>query len=400
MRQTTQGVLVQRLGLGWWPGRDRMTPLGLLVSVAAGLVLIKAVLYVAAAHLHGGAEQALCQWDCEWYVHTIRHGYDPEPRLRANSDLSNWAFFPLYPILGRLVRLVTGLSAFWSGTAVSMMAFAAFAVLSVPYRALTRREADQATWLTLLMVYPFSLYYFMVYTESLYLLLILLVLLAVRVGNFSGACVATSLAAATRPTGILVIPYLVAEGAWRAREAFRRGLVPSARLRVLADIALPLAIAPLGLVCYMAYLYHLLGDPLAFSHAQLSWDRVFVNPVKLLYWSLLKDDWRYLLDPVMPPSRDYCSLFVFVAAAACLWLAWRRLFLEAWLLGSTVLLALATSVESMPRYVMANPVFLLVVGDAVGLIRSRVARTGLAVASVFLQGFLLSQWMIGSTLLM
>ena len=99
-------------------------------------------------------------------------------------------------------------------------------------------------------------------------------------------------------------------------------------------------------------------------------------------------------------GKDHCSLFVFVAAAACLWLIWRRLFLEAWLLGSTVLLALTTSVESMPRYVMANPVFLLVAGDVIDRIQSRRARIGLAAASVLLQGFLLSQWMISSTLLM
>ena len=400
MRQTTQAVLIRGTGLRRGLGRDHIPALGVLVGVVAGLVLIKGLLYVAAAQLYGGTEHALCQWDCEWYVHTITDGYDPEPRLRPNTDLSNWAFFPLFPVLGRLVRLVTGLSAFWSGTAVAVLAFAGFAVLSVPHRALSRRDADQTTWLTLLMVYPFSLYYFMVYTESLYLLLTLLLLVAVRIGNLSGACVATSLAAAARPTGILALPYLVAAGAWRARVAFRRGLAPSARSRILGDIAFPLAIAPLGLVCYMVYLYHLLGDPLAFSHAQLSWDRVFLNPLKLLYWALLKDDWGYLLDPAMPPSKDYCSLFVFVAAAACLWLMWRRLFLEAWLLGSTVLLALMTSVESMPRYVMANPVFLLVVGDVVDRIRPRAARAGRAAASVLLQGFLLSQWMIGSTLLM
>ena len=400
MRQATQAVLIRRISLRRRLGRDQIPALGVLAGVVAGLVLAKGLLYVAAAQLYGGTEHALCQWDCEWYVHTIAAGYDPEPRLRPNTDLSNWAFFPLFPMLGRLVGLATGLSAFWSGTAVAVLAFTGFAVLSVPYRALTRKDADQTTWLTLLMVYPFSLYFFMVYTESLYLLLTLLLLLAVQVGTFSGACVATSLAAATRPTGILAIPYLAAEGAWRARGAFRRGLTLSARSRILGDIAFPLAIAPLGLVCYMVYLYHLLGDPLAFSHAQLSWDRVFLNPLKLLYWSLLKDDWRYLLDPVMPPSKDYCSLFVFVAAAACLWLTWRRLILEAWLLGSTVLLALTTSVESMPRYVTANPVFLLVVGDVIGRIRPRAARAGLAAASVLVQGFLLSQWMIASTLLM
>ena len=393
------GDRLQRMTVRGVRARVRTLGAGLL-GLVVGLVLVKFLLYAAAAQLFGGTEHALCQWDCEWYVHTIKTWYDPEPRLRPGDDMANWAFFPLFPLLGRVLGLATGLSAFWSGTVVSLLCFTGFAVVSTRYRALTRPRTSPRAWVVLLIVYPFSLYFFMVYTESLYLLLTVLLLLSVRMRDFSGACVTTSLMTAARPTGVLAIPYLVVEAAWRARKAFRRGLASSARVRILANIAFPLALAPLGLALYMAYLYWLTGDALAFSHAQASWQRQFLNPLKSLYWSLNKDDWRYLLDPEMPQSKDYASCYVFVAAAACLWLLTRGLFLEVWLLGATVLLALTTSVDSMPRYVMANPVFLLALGDAADRIRPRSVRAGLAAAGVLLQGFLLYEWFIGSTLLM
>lgn len=372
---------------------------GWMLGLIAGLTLVKLLLYVAAAQPFGGAH-VLCQWDCEWYVHTIKDWYDPEPRLQPATDLANWAFFPLFPLLGRILRAVTGLSAFWSGTAVAILCFAGFATLSSRYRALTRPQARPVPWIVTLIVYPFSLYFFMVYTESLYLLLTVLLLLSVRTRDFTGACVATGLATATRPTGVIAIPYLLVEGAWRARTAFRRGLDLATRTRIVADIAFPLALAPLGLICYMAYLYWLTGDTLAFSHIQVAWSRILLNPLKMLYWSLLKNDWNLLLDPEAPQSKAYAASFAVVAGLSCLWLLWRGLFLEMWLLGATVLLALTTSVDSIPRYVTANPVFLLVVGDLVDRVGSRPARIGLAVASILLQGFLLRLWFARSSALM
>lgn len=371
-----------------------------VLGLIAGLTLVKLLLFVAAAQPFGGAEHALCHWDCEWYVHTIRDWYDPEPRFRATNDLANWAFFPLFPLLARAVRAVTELDAFWSGTAVAVLCFAGFAAVSTRYRALTRPQARAVPWIVTLIVYPFSLYFFMVYTESLYLLLTVLLLLSARSRDFTGACVATGLATASRPTGVVAIPYLIVEGAWRARGAFRRRLEPAARLRILVDVAFPLALAPLGLACYMAYLYWLTGDALAFSHAQASFERTLINPLKMFYWSLLKDDWHSVLNPHASQSKAYAASFVIVAGLACLWLLRSGRFLEAWMLGAMVLLALPTSVDSMPRYVTANPVFLLVVGDLVDRIRSRSVLVGLAVASVLLQAFLLHQWFITSTLLM
>jgi hypothetical protein len=372
-----------------------------LAALVTGLALIKLAIYVAAAQPYGGAERGLCEWDCHWYTHTIQNGYDLAPRLYIVKDFVNWAFFPLFPLLGRGLMAISGLDAFWSGTAVSILCYLAFALLSCQYRSLTRGpEARNVPWIVLLTVYPFSIYFFTVYSESTYLLVTILFLLAAQYRNVIGASVAICLLSIVRPTGIIALPYIAIERLWHARLAFRPRLTFGDRARVLADSAFPLAIAPLGLACYMAYLYWLTGDALAFSHAQLAWDRTFSNPIKNVYWALLKNDWYYLFRSNIQTTQAYSASFAILAGLVCLWLLLRRRALEAWLLGATVILAVATSMMAVPRYVMANPVLLLVAGDVMDLVRPRAVRIVLALACIGVQAFLLYTWYIQSDLLL
>lgn len=381
------------------PATGRRLTMELAGAIFAG-ILLKSAIYLLLSLGHGGPTHAYCQWDCEWYVHTIRNGYDPEPRLRPVFDYANWAFFPLYPMLARLLRAITGISAFWSGTAISIGCFAAFAVLSCRYRAITRPGRSQLRWIVLLLVYPLSLYFFVPYTESLYLLVTILLLLAVEARDATGAGVVTALTTAARPTGVTVIPYLMAERAWFLRTAFQPGLDRATRLRIVADAAFPLAIAPLGLAGYMVYLYWLTGDALAFSHVQVAWGRQFINPLKTIYWNLFKPEWGYMLDPDAPQSKGYGLIWVVLSGLACLWLLIRRRFLETWVLATTVVLALTTSLASIPRYVTANPAFLLAVGDLGDRIVSRPLRVGLAMLCIMLQVVAVFGWFRHSTLLM
>ncbi len=377
-----------------------------LVGLIAALIVAKFLIYVVVSQSFGGAHQALCKWDCEWYVHTIRDSYDPEPRFYTSGDFGlhfdyvNWAFFPLYPMLARVFRLATGIGAFWSGTVVSILCFFAFSVLSCTYRVLTRPHTSHSIWIVTLFVYPFSIYFFIPYSESCYLVLTLAVLYYSWLQKFSAAGAATALLTATRPTGVLVIPYLAMESVVQGRAALQRGMSLATRTRILTDAFFPLALAPLGLACYMVYLYWLTGDALAFSHVQVAWNRQLMNPLKAFYWGLMKGDWASAVNSSAGPSQTYAAACVVLAGAACLWLLSRGLFLEMWLLGSTVLLASTTGLLSMPRFVTANPVVLLVVGDLADRIRPRALRVALALAAVALQGFVLLQWFARSMQLM
>ncbi len=294
---------------------------------------------------------------------------------------------------------VTLLSGFWSATAVAALCFIGFAALSVHYRRLTRPGGNDLTWIVLLLVYPYSLYFVVPYSESTYLLVTILLLLAVNARAWLGAGLATALLTATRPTGVLAIPYLALAALWRERASFRPGRIAE-NLPRLAHLLLGLAVMPLGIGLYMAYLYWLTGDALAFEHVQAVWGRTFANPVKTLCWELAVNDWSVLLHAEGPESRSYDVVWAIPAALGCVWLLLRRLPFEAWLLGSAAVLALGSGSISLPRIIAANPVFLLLVGDVADQIRSRPLRAVLALLCVGLQAVLLHRWMLGSRLMM
>jgi hypothetical protein len=302
-------------------------------------------------------------------------------------------------MLGRAVMLVTALDSFWSGTFVAVLCFVAFALLSFRYRALTRPEGKPVTWAVLLLVYPFGFYFLLPYTESLYLLLTLAVLWCARRGAMDVAGLATGLLTATRPTGVVAIPYLAVQLLWRARALFRPEPAPRARLALLGKVLFPLALMPLGIVVYMIFLYWLTGDALAFSHVLAAWDKGLRDPLREFYWALAANDWDLTVQGV-GVSVSYNACFAIPAALGVVWLLWRRLPFEAWLLGCTAALALSAGATSLARYVAANPIMLLVAGDVADRVHSRAARVTLVVLCLALQAFLVHRWYLQSALVM
>lgn len=43
-------------------------------------------------------------WDAEWYKEMTEAGY----KFPRSTGMANWAFFPLYPMICRAVRIITG----------------------------------------------------------------------------------------------------------------------------------------------------------------------------------------------------------------------------------------------------------------------------------------------------
>lgn len=203
-------------------------------------------------------------WDAGWYGAIVREGY----AFHADK-VSNVAFFPLYPLLVKLVGTIMP----WmiAGYVVSNVAFL---VAALVLRRLVlvdrddRRRADRVVWF--LMVSPVSFFFSVFYTEGLFLCLTVLMFYHARRRRWWLAALFVMLAGATRSLGVLLaipllVEYLAARGGdWRG--AWRR---------VRWDICW-LALAPLGLLAYMAYLQWAFGDPLAFSHASAFWNRRFV----------------------------------------------------------------------------------------------------------------------------
>ncbi len=285
--------------------------------------------------------ESFSRWDSLHYLDIAWGGY------RA-SDPSSPAFFPLFPVMVRLVGEITrfndppGLYAM-----AVVVANVALFVAAVELVQLARLDFDDATasragWY--LLVFPTSFFLSAAYGESLFLALSLGAMLACRRARWWQAGLLGGLAALTRPFGVLIILPLIIE-AWQQRAErpmWRSGVA-----------MLPIPLAFLG---YMAYLGFQFGDPLAFLNAQSDWDRSLMAP-----WDTIG---RFLDGPFELNSGphslvDFAFMLLAVILAALSWKLLRRSY--AVYITALVLFPLMTgSLVSFPRFVLTFfPMFLV-----------------------------------------
>jgi hypothetical protein len=315
-----------------------------LAALILALLAVRLGLYALAA---GYLPANLCRWDCAWYLHTAQAGYDLVPSTAPGTySQANWAFFPAFPLGIRALAAVMPYDV--AGFVLANACLALFVLLAALYWRRQRGEPGSAALVAFLLAFPYGLYFSIPYTESLYAALVMAVFLLLGSRRYFAASLVLSLLVATRLTGILLWPVLAV--------ALLR---PTARRRgVLLDAALPLAIAPLGLFAFMAYLHAHMGDGLAFLHVQTGWYRRTEMPVFVLLHGLLHFDLGNLFS-VKTQSVFFSMLCALAGLGLSAWLYIRRRFVEAWFLGMSVLVPLAAGPVSLQRYVLANPVFLL-----------------------------------------
>ncbi len=325
-----------------------------LALLTLALVAARIGVYALIAHPFGGLASAMCQYDCGWYVRLAADGYQSDSQWDTLGPVPNWAFFPLYPILLRIVTLLSQLRGEAAGLILSNLLFVGFVLASAVYLRRTRPGLNLVFWALFAVLFPFGFTFSAVYTEGLFALLTIAVLLALQDRRLLLAGLLTALLCATRPTGVLMIPIVLAHCAnlaWQARAT------PD-RLGVLGKALLPLAIAPLGLSLFMLYQFIVIGDAMAFNHVQLLWGREWVGPIANLTRAFTDWDWQRMTTIHGDASRSYAASWALIGLLVAGVLAWQRRWAEAYLLAASVLLPLSTAMHSLPRFVATNPFFL------------------------------------------
>ena len=322
----------------------------LIWRIALFIFLFLAIKYVPLQKnfLGGGMENYLkapwlwawANFDGEHYLSIAQKGY----------GFGEQAFFPIYPLF---IKFLGGWV--WSGLVISHVSF--FLALLGLYKLvkLDFSESFSKTAIILLLLFPTSFYFGSVYTESLFLMLSVWSFYFVRQGKWIMAGLIGSLASATRPIGILLLPVLVAEY-FSSKNKFK---IDEWSLMYLLLI-------PLGLFLYMYYLKFTTGDWLYFFHSLPSFGEqrssypVLLPQVFYRYFFKILPALNFSYFPVL--FTTYFELLVAIAFSIFSVIGFFKLRLSyaMYLALGYLVPTLSGSFSSLPRYVLVIfPAFIL-----------------------------------------
>jgi Gpi18-like mannosyltransferase len=284
------------------------------------------------------------QWDARHYLFLAANGY------RATGDARNLiAFFPLYPALvGALAT--AGLPLRLAALLVSNVAGVAAAVLLYEIARLDRDARAAFRAAAFFTLFPTAYFLLVGYTEALFCALSFAAVLAARHRRWIASGILGGLSAATRLTGVALLPFLAAE-LLIGRPSLRRAWQPlGAGVLIL-----------LGFATYLVTNQLVLGNPFAFVSVQREhWSHALAAPWVGFATAVSSIGWRIPWEKLTVGGGELAGGLTAYAVSALSWLRLR----PSDAVYATVLTVMVTFLPfwlSIPRYLLAMyPLFLLV----------------------------------------
>jgi 4-amino-4-deoxy-L-arabinose transferase-like glycosyltransferase len=326
----------------------------------------------------------LLRWDSEWYgiIAATGYSYNGEPGVTQTV-----VFYPLYPVLSRVVSEALGIDV---ANAMLLVAnLAAVAAILLLFKLVRECFDERSALATVALVafFPASIFLSAGYTESLALLLMVAFFLSFARERFLLAAVFAGLATATRASGIVLLPVLLWE-LWRYRSPRR-----------FAIEAFPLSIvATAGLILYIAYLAAAFGHPMAFADGQAAFHENTTLASRLLSALTLEPFRKIDLADVSPAGLDRWLTLVVVALLVR---AWFTSIGSGMILFSILLLALPyftlcggpAGFTSMARFNLVSfPLFIVIARSTEGWPWAVPAVTGVFGGLLMMYSALFAQW--------
>jgi hypothetical protein len=216
----------------------------------------------------------LIRWDSRFYIDIAQHGYTAMAT----------AFFPLYPLLVRILYKVVGGHLLVCGLLVSNLMF--IVTLAYLYALVHQEYDDEAASRAVfyLAAAPAAFAFSAMYSESVLLAFLIACFYYARNGRWFLAAIMGAAASAARVPGVLAAVFILLEALWRQGIRFfpkpwswkaqldliqkNIHLIPGTWPGILAAAG-----STTGLLAYMLYLNITFHDPLSFIHQQTIWSR-------------------------------------------------------------------------------------------------------------------------------
>ncbi len=306
--------------------------------VAATLIVTNAIIdRLEPPPAFSPVEDGLLAWDGRWYELIAERGY-------TGSDDPATRFFPLWPLLGRFGGWISGHPGVSLVVLANILALIAGALLHRLVMAETGDPDTARLAVRLMAISPPSFVLVLAYSEPLFLVLGLAMMLSLQSRRWWTSALLGYLAGLTRPVASLLAAS-AAMAVWK-----------SGKERPLGSLV-AVAAAPLGALSFLAWSSFSLDDWSAPVDSQRELRGGAHEPIS----RLIRAFWR----GVHGDSGELLHLFAALAIILLAAVAVRRLspMLWAYAVPSALLLIAADNLNSMERYALAA--FPLVIAAAI-----------------------------------
>lgn len=308
---------------------------------------------------------SFANFDGVHYLTIVTSGYESAGLIQA--------FFPVYPGLVYILSQFL-LPPILAGLLISLVA--TIMLVSVFYKLLRIDFSEKQTFgvLSFFLLFPTSFYLLGMYTESVFLLFVVLSFYFVRKKRYVLMAIFAALATATRITGVALIPALLLELYLQYRKTdtlvalfhtvSNKGVQVTRFVAQFKKAIVLAALGLVGLVSYMSYLGSTFNDPLLFLHVQEEFGAQRSESLILLPQTL----WRGLKILIFARPFDlkyyaYAQEFMLSVASLGVLLYGLKTVRSSYLLYGLLAFLLPTftgTLSSMPRYILlCFPLFII-----------------------------------------
>lgn len=319
-------------------------------------------------------------WDTFWYMDIATNGYSLPGSNPLDKTQANYAFFPLYPLLMRGLGQILGNKYYIAGLIISniCLILAGFFLYKLVKLNFNRTTALKSV--KYLFIFPTAFILSGVFTESLYLALVILCFYLAKKRNWLFVGVTGFFISSTRSLGVFIIIPLLYEYLREVNFQYKR---------VRFDI-LFLLLIPLGILIFGLYNYHLTGDFFAFANIQSTWKRSASNPISILINGLYKGLFELNMRDLLEASFTIICLIIIS-------IYYKKLDISYLLFAIySIFIPLSTGLDSLPRFIL--PIFPLYILLA-QLNKNRYFDQITTILLGLLQGFLMVFWSCGFDLI-
>ena len=220
-------------------------------------------------------------WDGRWYNIIAEGGYPSTLPYTDDGHVgeAQWAFLPVYPMLVKIVMLLTGLPWAVAGVTISLLAALATSfILYLLVRRVTGSAAQALFTLVLFQVSPVSPLLQIAYAESLQWLLIVSILYLLVLRCYATMIPLLVVLGFTRPGALAMALTFVIYGVWRWRTRERDAFPVAERWWLVAATAT----AGIAGIAWVVIAGVVTGVPTAYFDTELAWRSAYIGYVELV----------------------------------------------------------------------------------------------------------------------